>query len=156
MPITEDFSTLTLFEQHYADLKADHWRAPAFESRPKAQARVLAIAREYGQGKTWAEQIERYLEDFRLALAAARGLPLLDARTTCWKVSGPAFVRRMAGSYRLDMPRTDEGDWARVQWLKLSDETAADAWLQAREEGTTVARVLARIVEAHYRDGGQS
>ena len=111
---------------------------------------MLAIARQYGNGPNWKTQIENYLEDFRLALATARGMPIFDARTTIWRVSGPAFVKNMAGSYKVEWPRTNEGDWQTVQWVRMTDETAADAWLQAKQEGTTVARILARIVEAHY------
>jgi len=59
----------------------------------------------------------------------------------------------MAGNYRLDLPRTDEGDWRSVVWLRLTDETAADVWLEAKEANTTVARVLARVVENHYQNG---
>lgn len=147
-----DFTPLEIFSAHYADLKADHWRSLVIESRPKALARVLAMAREHRRGTNWGQQIENYLEDFRLALAAARGLPQLDARTTAWRVAGPAFVKRMAGNYRLDLPRTDEGDWRSVVWLRLTDETAADVWLEAKEANTTVARVLARVVENHYQN----
>ncbi len=148
----QDFTPLDVFVAIYEDRKLDFWRSVVIESRPKALARLLAIAREYRKGSNWSEQIEAFLEDFRLALAAARGLPLLDARTTIWRVSGPAFVRRMAGNYRLDMPRVHDGDWRQVQWVRLSEETAADAWLEARGQGTTTARVLARIIEGHYQE----
>jgi len=144
-----DFQPLDLFIATYEDLKADYWRSVLIESKPKALRRVLAVAREYHRGKTWAEQIANYLADFRLALAAARKLPL-DARTTIWRVSGPAFVRRLSGSYRLDLPRIHEGDWDCVQWLRLSETTAADVWLEAKAQATTCARVLSKIVEAHY------
>ena len=144
-----DFRPLEIFVAHYEDLKLDFWRSAVIESRPKALKRILAMAREYRRGANWAEQIEGYLADFRLALAAARSLPL-DARTTIWRVSGPAFVRRLSGSYRLDLPRIHEGDWSQVVWVKLSEETAADVWLEAKAQGTTCARVLSRIVEGHY------
>lgn len=147
-----DFTPLEIFGTHYTDLKADHWRSLVVESRPKALARVLAMAREYRRGTNWGQQVENYLEDFRLALAAARGLPLLDARTTAWRVAGPAFVKRMAGNYRLDLPRVHECDWTTVQWVRLTDETASDAWLEARQANTTVARVLARVIENHYQN----
>ena len=145
-----DYSPLEIFSAHYQDLKADYWRSLVIESRPKALARVLAIARQYGKGRNWTDQIVAFLEDFRLALAASRSLPMLDARTTAWRVSGPAFVKRMAGNYTLDLPRVHEGDWASVQWIRMSDQTAADAWLEARSGNTTVSRVLAGIVEDHY------
>jgi hypothetical protein len=147
-----NFRPLELFVAHYEDLKLDFWRTPAIESKPKALKRVLAMAREYRRGSNWTEQITGYLEDFRLALAAARRLPL-DARTTIWRVSGPAFVKRMAGSYRLDLPRIHEGDWQSVQWLRLSDQTAADVWLMAKEQNTTCSRILSRIVEEHFQAG---
>jgi hypothetical protein len=148
--MAEDFQPLELFIQHYQDLKADHWRSVAIESRPKALARVLALAREYRKGSNWAEQVERYLEDYRLGLVASRGLPLLDARTTCWRVAGPAFVGRMSGSFRLDLPRVHEGDWGQIQWVRLSDETAIDVWALARAQKTTCARILSDIIEEHF------
>lgn len=146
-----DYSPLDTFAAHYEALKADYWRQLVIESRPKANARVLAMAREHRRGSNWSQQIENYLEDFRLALAAARNLPLLDARTTAWRVAGPAFVRRMAGNYRVDLPRIHEGDWRSVVWFRLPDEVAADCWLEARQRNCTTATVVADIVSQHYQ-----
>jgi|688.fasta_scaffold317763_2 hypothetical protein len=146
-----DFTPLDIFSEHYTVLKADYWRSMSVESKPKALARVLALAREYGKGNNWSQQIEGYLEDFRLALAAARSLPALDARTTAWRVAGPSFVRRMAGSYRLDLPRVHEGDFRSVVWFRLPDEVAADCWLEAQQRNCTTATVVAEIVRNHYR-----
>lgn len=146
-----DYRPLDIFAEHYATLKADYWRQLVIESRPKANARVLALAREHRRGKNWSEQIDHYLEDFRIALAAARNLPMLDARTTAWRVAGPAFVRRMAGAYRLDLPRIYEGDWSSIVWFRLPDEVAADCWLEARQRNSTIASVVAEIVSRHYK-----
>lgn len=149
-----DYAPLDTFIAHYTDLKADYWREVVIESRPKALSRVLALAKEFGHGLPWSQCITDYLESYRLALAAARNVPALGARTTLWTVSGPAFVRRMSGSYRLHPARGTADDWSCVQWVRLSEETALDVALQARQQGTTCARVLSRIIEAHYQHGG--
>ena len=145
----QDFGPLDRFVALYQDLKGDHWRTVEIESRPAAMKRVLAIAREYGQGKGWQQQIDNYLEAFRVALPAARLMPELNARTTLWTVSGPAFVRRMSGSYRLgDLRGASDGDWRTVTWVRLPEPLAIDLWLEAKQQSTTTGRLLAAIIPA--------
>lgn len=146
-----DYTPLDTFLAHYQDLKADFWREAVIESRPKALSRVLAIAKEFGHGLPWQQSIREYLEAYRLALVASRNLPALGARTTCWTVSQPAFVKRMSGKYRLHPARGTADDWNCVQWVRLSEETMLDVMLQARQANTTAARILAAIIEDHYQ-----
>jgi hypothetical protein len=145
----QDFDHLARFVALYEDAKAAHWRDPAFESRPAALKRVLAIAREYNAGANWSDQIDNYLEAFRLALPTARLLTELNSRTTIWSVSGPAFVRRMSGNYRLDLRGASDGDWRQVVWVKIEDqELAIDLWIAAKRRNTTVSRILAAALPA--------
>jgi hypothetical protein len=144
----QDFGPLDRFVALYQDLKADHWREPAFESRPAALKRVLAIAREYNAGANWSDQIDNYLEAFRLALPTARLLTELNSRTTIWSVSGPAFVRRMSGNYRLDLRGASDGDWRTVVWVRLPEPLAIDLWAAAKRRNTTVSRLLAAALPA--------
>ncbi|WP_255100817.1 hypothetical protein [Synechococcus sp. L2F] len=63
-------------------MRPPHWWEVAIESRPRAEKRVLALARSFHPHGTWAAAVDNDLRAYQLALRTASGFPLLGGRTT--------------------------------------------------------------------------
>lgn len=143
-----DDSALVRFIEVYEQMRPPHWREVAIESRPRAQSRVLALARSFHPHGTWDQAIESYLAAYRLALRTAAGFPLLSARTTCWTLSSPEAVRRLAGGLStltdVDLLRWEQ----QVLWLRLPAESVVLLRATAAEQGQSAPGLAVELIEA--------
>lgn len=141
-----------VFRSHWSEIRADHWAALEDDDDTIAR-RVKGFARQAHPDEDWSVAITAYLDDCRLAWAAARRQPLLGPGTTAWRLAGAQFVRRMAGSYRLrDLRGACDGDWQSVQWVRLPEDIAIELQQAAVTCETTVPRLITAIVETWVRE----
>jgi hypothetical protein len=144
----EQQEPLDRFAAVYLQMKAPSWREPIFESRPRAEKRVLALAKGLHPHRNWSDALDLYMAAYRLALRTAAQMPILGPRTTCWTISSPEAVRRMAGSLST-LTDADLLHWeGSVTWLRLPPESLAVLRQLAAQQGRCAPSLAAELIEA--------